>query len=222
MDRDRLKNKNKITKYFASDPKKKHKNKLHITTKTLKKIISGGQTGADRAGLEEAFDIGFETGGIAPPKYKTSNGNDLTLKNKFGLTELFTDTKNLSKMYIDRSKMNVDMSDGTISFRTHKSSGTDKTINYCKTKKWSFSNQPLDGKPYRPILVIRDLSESEIDTNANKIIEFIKRHKIKTLNVCGHRESNMKTMVFTNKVRNIMKFTLKKYKNDHIDNQNKI
>ena len=51
------------------------------------KVISGGQVGADRIGLEEAKKLGFETGGTAPHKYLTSKGSDLSLKD-FGLTEI--------------------------------------------------------------------------------------------------------------------------------------
>ena len=52
----------------------------------LSKIISGGQTGADRAGLEVAKRLGYETGGTVPRGYKTSTGPDPTLK-EFGVVE---------------------------------------------------------------------------------------------------------------------------------------
>ena len=42
-------------------------------------IISGGQTGADRAGLDIASLMGIGTGGWAAIEYMTSEGQDLSL-----------------------------------------------------------------------------------------------------------------------------------------------
>jgi Circularly permutated YpsA SLOG family len=40
-------------------------------TMLLKKIISGGQTGADQAGLRTAKRLGIETGGWMPQGWRT-------------------------------------------------------------------------------------------------------------------------------------------------------
>ena len=45
----------------------------------LKKIISGGQTGADREALETARDLGIETGGFVPKGWLTEDGPDYSL-----------------------------------------------------------------------------------------------------------------------------------------------
>lgn len=71
------------------------------------RIISGGQTGADRGGLEAARDLGIQTGGWAPVGYKTEDGPDLTLKD-FGLRE--------GGSYQDRTSSNVNEADGTVWF----------------------------------------------------------------------------------------------------------
>lgn len=55
---------------------------------TLKKVISGGQIGADRAGLEAAFKLGITTGGWAPMGFITYAGKDPELGSKFNLKEL--------------------------------------------------------------------------------------------------------------------------------------
>ena len=90
-------------------------------------------------------------------------------------------------MYITRSKLNVDHSDGTIAFRTHKSFGTDKTIGYCLTKKWSYiENTDIETK-YKPCLIIKDLSLDKFDIIKNLIKSFIINYNIKILNICGHR-----------------------------------
>lgn len=48
------------------------------------KIISGGQTGIDRLGLEVGKELGLETGGTTTPGYYTENGRDESLKD-FGV-----------------------------------------------------------------------------------------------------------------------------------------
>lgn len=72
-------------------------------------MISGGQTGADRAGLECAKAIGLETGGTAPKGYWTETGSDLSLKD-FGLTE------SVSVHYKPRTWANVRDADVTLWF----------------------------------------------------------------------------------------------------------
>ena len=51
----------------------------------IKKIISGGQTGADQAGLDVAIELGIPHGGWIPKGRKTENG---TLPVKYKLTEM--------------------------------------------------------------------------------------------------------------------------------------
>lgn len=55
-------------------------------SRLVEKIISGGQTGADRGGLEAARTLGIPTGGTAPRGYLTETGPDESLR-EFGLTE---------------------------------------------------------------------------------------------------------------------------------------
>ena len=74
----------------------------------LRKIISGGQTGADRAGLAAAALLGLETGGTAPQGYRTMEGSDFDLRDTFGLKEHW------SSAYPPRTECNVKDSDGTI------------------------------------------------------------------------------------------------------------
>jgi hypothetical protein len=53
----------------------------------LRKVISGGQTGADKTGLICAKELGLETGGTAPKGYRTEKGADYSLRDEFGLVE---------------------------------------------------------------------------------------------------------------------------------------
>jgi hypothetical protein len=73
------------------------------------RIISGGQVGADRMGLESARKLGIETGGMAPKGYRISGGQDPSLKG-FGLTE------SADSGYTTRTRANVKNSDLTLLF----------------------------------------------------------------------------------------------------------
>lgn len=168
------------------------KKKKKVCRTILEKVISGGQSGADRAALEAAKALNIQTGGIAPLDFMTSDGKRPELGCKYHLKELdhqsFTG-KSMANMYIERSKLNVDHSDGTIAFRLYQSNGTDKTIGYCLTKKWvvvNSSKKYIQEKKtyYKPILIIDDLRN---ESNKYEIMRFINEYRIKTLNVCGHR-----------------------------------
>ena len=89
----------------------------------LRKILSGGQTGADRTGLECAKELGLETGGTAPKYYLTESGYDESLK-EFGLKESW------SIRYQPRTRDNVVDSDGTVWFGTTTSPGYICTRNF--------------------------------------------------------------------------------------------
>jgi len=71
----------------------------------LTKIISGGQTGADRAALDAAIDLGIPHGGWIP---KGRNAEDGTLPDKYQLQEMPTAS------YPKRTEQNVIDSDGTL------------------------------------------------------------------------------------------------------------
>ena len=71
----------------------------------LKKIISGGQTGADRAALDAAIRLGIPHGGWVP---KGRIAEDGPLDPTYHLREMPTDS------YIERTEKNVTDSDGTL------------------------------------------------------------------------------------------------------------
>lgn len=85
------------------------------------KIISGGQTGADLAGLRVAKLLGLPTGGVAPFGFFTQNGNQPDLKTVFGLTD--------HGNYRQRTIQNVRTSDVTLIFSKNMSPGTILTKN---------------------------------------------------------------------------------------------
>lgn len=97
----------------------------------LKKIISGGQTGADRAGLECARALGIETGGVAPKGWKTEKGPDPSLK-EFGLVECE------SENFPIRTVKNVKLAEATLWFGYRHSPGY-----YCTKKACEDADKPF-------------------------------------------------------------------------------
>jgi hypothetical protein len=128
-------------------------------------IISGGQTGADRAGLEVARKFSIATGGVAPLGYRTQAGSDLSLQ-QFGLSEDTTTN------YASRTKKNVLLADATLVFSTLPvSTGSALTINLCIAHQ----------KPY--LLVPLPVIESP-----TAIVEWIEKHQVRVLNIAGNRQ----------------------------------
>ncbi|MCB4791270.1 MAG: putative molybdenum carrier protein [Elusimicrobia bacterium] len=131
------------------------------------KIISGGQTGADRAGLDVAIALGLEYGGALPKGRKTEDG-PLDLKYK-SMTELSTDN------YPARTEKNVKDSDGTLMFVDGKiGKGTALTIKICE-------------KLHKPYLII-DFQDKKKD-HVKNIAKWLKILKPRALNIAGPRES---------------------------------
>jgi Circularly permutated YpsA SLOG family len=71
----------------------------------VRKIISGGQTGADRAGLDFAIEVGLAHGGYVAKGRKAEDGR---IDEKYRLTELATNS------CPERTKRNARQSDGTV------------------------------------------------------------------------------------------------------------
>lgn len=90
----------------------------------ISKIISGGQTGADRGGLDAALEAGIPIGGFVPKGRIAEDGT---------VPELYTGmVETLSVSYPARTEANVLTADVTIVF-THGrlSGGSLKTVNLC-------------------------------------------------------------------------------------------
>jgi len=131
----------------------------------LKKIISGGQTGADRAGLDAAKTLSIQTGGYCPKGFLTENGKDVSLK-KYKLKELKT------SKYEDRTVKNVLSSDGTVIF--------------CKTKNKSIIGEGTRLTYETAIIIGKPVI---INPTKRKFLNWLDKFEIEILNVAGNRES---------------------------------
>lgn len=146
----------------------------------LQRVISGGQTGADQAGLYSAKAYNYETGGFAPLGFRTLAGNNPSiLRDEFHLEE--TTQRN----YQVRTAMNVKSSDATIRLATNfDSPGELCTMN--AIRKY--------GKPFIDIDLRMQLSsdkkirEAYINSKADEFIRFLINHQVITLNVAGNAD----------------------------------
>jgi len=71
----------------------------------IKKLISGGKTGAGKAALDAAIELGIQHGGWIPKGRRAQDG---TLSGKYKLQE----TKNIG--YSQYTELNILESDGTL------------------------------------------------------------------------------------------------------------
>lgn len=133
-------------------------------------LISGGQTGADRAALDVAIELGLPHGGWCP---KGRLAEDGPLPLRYQLRQ--TPTKN----YLDRTERNVVGSGATVIFcRGKLSRGSRRTL------KFAAEHQ-------RPVLevILPAQGEPDFEAVATRVRDFVREHQVRKLNVAGSRES---------------------------------
>lgn len=135
-----------------------------LTRCRLRRIVSGGQTGVDRAALDVAIELGLEHGGYCPAGRKAEDGR---IPERYQLFE--TD----SERYDVRTRLNVIDSDATlILFRDQLRGGTKLTYEFARAGR-------------KPCLRV-NLSKSHAILAARR---WLSEHEIVTLNIAGPRES---------------------------------
>ncbi|NNC66035.1 MAG: hypothetical protein HKN84_14720 [Gammaproteobacteria bacterium] len=134
----------------------------------LKKIVSGGQTGADRAALDVAMALGLETGGRVPNGRRAEDGR-IPVRYS-GLIE--TDTES----YQTRTALNVRDADATLIFSFGEATG-----GTALTLKLAQSSQ-------KPFLAV-DLESAAREDAAERVREWLAETCVRVLNVAGPRES---------------------------------
>jgi hypothetical protein len=133
----------------------------------LKKIISGGQIGADQAALDAAIKYNFPHGGWIQKGRKTQMG---ILPDKYNLKEMSVSG------FKERIEQNVTGSDGTvIIFHGNLSGGADYS-------------QKMTERHKQPCLII-DLNETPAIMASSEINTWIIENDIEVMNVTGSRSS---------------------------------
>lgn len=131
----------------------------------IKKLISGGQTGADRAALDFAIHHDIPHGGWCP---KGRLAEDGTIDQRYQLSETST------KQYPQRTEKNVQESDGTVIFTL----GPQLKGGSKKTAEFAHKHQ-------KPLLHLH----TSLYSPERVLLRFIQEHEIKVLNIAGSRAS---------------------------------
>jgi predicted Rossmann fold nucleotide-binding protein DprA/Smf involved in DNA uptake len=130
-----------------------------------RKIISGGQTGVDRAALDVALELGLACGGWCPRGRRAEDGVIAAI---YPLQETDSDE------YAPRTARNVLDADATLVItRGEPTRGTALTVEIAKRAK-------------RPYMIV-DLAHA---TDANAVRHWLMREHVATLNVAGPRQSS--------------------------------
>ena len=132
----------------------------------IDKIISGGQTGADRAGLDVALARSIPAGGWCPAGRRAEDG---VIPAHYPLTET------TSAIHAVRTRGNVRTGDATLVFNLGElDGGTLLTASYAAGR----------GKP----CLLVQLDEPDHPTPA-EVAAWLREHNVRVLNVAGPRES---------------------------------
>jgi hypothetical protein len=130
-------------------------------------IVSGGQTGADRAALDWSIANGIPHGGWCPRGRRAEDG-------KIADHYLLKETQ--GTQYAQRTEWNVRDSDGTLIFTVdpHLHGGAKRTMEFAREyrKPWLHLSQTVP-----------------IEDNVEKLRAFILDYRIAILNVAGSRAS---------------------------------
>lgn len=154
----------------------------------LTKIVSGGQTGADRGGWDAAIELRIKYGGWIPGGAKAEDGRVPAIYLANGpLYDGIWET--LSDGYRERTELNALIADGTVIFTCGPimtGSGSKLTLDKCERHGRLFLHVDLatfvDSTS-------RNNHPNAIDKASRIVYAFLVDKQIRTLNVAGSRES---------------------------------
>lgn len=132
----------------------------------IRKVISGGQTGVDRAGLDAALQAGIPIGGYCPHGRRAEDG---VIPKEYPLIEL----ESPESYY--RTEKNVLESDGTL------------ILNKGIISEGTKLTQDFTVKYGKPCLVVQLDEEPTIEPE--QVVRWLRGQYINVLNVAGPRES---------------------------------
>ena len=140
---------------------------------TLTQVVSGGQTGVDRAGLDAAIFHNIPHGGWCPAGRRAEDGR---IPDTYQLREME------SANYAVRTRQNVKDSDGTlILFEDTMSRGTELTAKCARQLK-----RPLISVD---VIELLDWDDDRFADEIEKVISWLEAENVNVLNVAGPRES---------------------------------
>ncbi len=137
-------------------------------SESLKKIISGGQTGADRGALDAAISREFPHGGAVPAGRKSESG---PLPLSYIMEEL------ASEDYPDRTEKNVRDAHATL------------ILSHGDLSGGSALTEKIADRLVKPCLHV-DFNILDMTQAVTRVSSWLDMHRIKVLNVAGPRASS--------------------------------
>jgi len=131
---------------------------------SVERIVSGGQTGVDRAGLDAAMGAGISVGGWCPEGRLAEDGR---IPDRYPVTELE------SPEYGARTERNVVDSDATL------------VLNMGKLSNGTLLTVQLAQKHRKPVLVV----QLEDNPDPTAVSSWADTYGVRVLNIAGPRES---------------------------------
>ena len=136
-------------------------------------VISGGEQGADVAGIRAAKRLGLKTGGYAPRGWTTLDGPAPWLKD-YGLVE------HSSPGYAPRTAANVRAADATVRFASNFASSGERCTRAAIIRF---------AKPHHDVQFVPSLPPTFLDeARINDFRAFLTAHNVRILNVAGNSE----------------------------------
>ncbi|MGH7128405.1 MAG: putative molybdenum carrier protein [Planctomycetaceae bacterium] len=133
-------------------------------TRPVQRMVSGGQTGADRAALDVALELGIPCGGWCPRGRRAEDG---VIPARYPLQETRSPQDRV------RTRWNVRDSEGTLILARGELTGGTLLTRQCALKL------------PRPLLIV-DLVES---ADPAPVADWLREHTMTVLNIAGPRES---------------------------------
>ena len=144
----------------------------------VRQIVSGGQTGVDRAGLDAALDAGLPIGGWCPRGRRSEKG---LIPKRYPLKET------AARSYAVRTEWNVRDSDGTlIVVLDTVGGGTQLTLDLAREQQKPAKVVHLH--PARSPNLFTD--ENSLNEQIESVVQWLRDHRIRVLNVAGPRGSS--------------------------------
>ena len=140
-----------------------------ILRRIAQRIVSGGQTGVDRAALDFAIAHDIPHGGYCPKGRRAEDG---VIPSRYELTE--TD----SEGYRQRTRRNIEGSDATL------------VLNLGEIEGGSLETVRIAERLGKPVLVVPlDEALSEADERITSTLTWLRNNQVSDLNAAGPRES---------------------------------
>lgn len=143
-----------------------------MTILLVKKLVSGGQTGADRGGMDAARDLAVPFGGWAPQGYRAEDGVIPEVYARH-MREAGT-----SRLYSYRTRLNVQDSDGTLIV----------SLGPLPVDSGSMLTSKLARQIGKPLLALR-VEQLRHPIGQSAVRGWLDCKAIRVLNIAGPRES---------------------------------